>query len=137
MDAFLISLSDLCNQIMPILGAAVLIVLIVLLAKLIKMVESADNTLNRTHVTIDLVDKSIEKAQAPLDTVVKLSGTVDKAHDATVDAVNKTKEFVTNNSEEIKDFVIRNAENIKDKVVSFVSPEEETKEPSPEDIIGR
>ena len=80
------------------------------------------------HETIDLVDQSIEKVQAPLDTVVKVSGTVDKAHDATVSAVRNTKEYIT-----------KNAGDLKDKVISYIrddEKEEELKEPSPEDIIG-
>lgn len=136
MDAFLISFADLCSMIMPILMAGVLISVICFLIKLTKAVEDIDKTVLKSHGTIDLVDKSIEKAQAPLDTLAKMSTTIDKAHDATVDTVNKAKEYVQNNSGDIKEFVVRNAENIKEKVVSFVNREEELKEPSPEDIIG-
>ena len=136
MDAFLISLSNLCTEVMPILGAGALIALIVFLIKLTKVLESVNSTLGKTHNTIDLVDKSIEKVQAPLDTAVKLSGTVDKAHDATVDVLNKTKDYVKTNAPEIKEFVVKNAEEIKEKVVTFVGSKSEMKEPSPEDIIG-
>ncbi|MBQ2583408.1 MAG: hypothetical protein II577_05865, partial [Erysipelotrichaceae bacterium] len=91
---------------------------------------SVDSTLLKTHTTIDLVDQSIEKVQAPLDTVAKVSGTVDKAHDATLLAVKDAKEFV-----------VKNAGDIKERVLAFVNEEskketEELKEPSPEDIIG-
>jgi uncharacterized protein YoxC len=128
MDAFIVALRNLCNEIMPILGAVCLVCVIVLLIKLIKVLGSADVTLLKTHNTIDLVDQSIDKIQAPLDTVAKISNTVDKAHDATVSAVK-----------EATDFVVKNADDIKGKVLSFVSKEEEEdelKEPSPEDIIG-
>lgn len=128
MDAFIVALRNLCNGIMPILGAVCLVCVIVLLIKLIKVLGSADVTLLKTHNTIDLVDQSIDKIQAPLDTVAKISNTVDKAHDATVSAVK-----------EATDFVVKNADDIKGKVLSFVSKEEEEdelKEPSPEDIIG-
>ena len=129
MDAFIVALSNLCNQIMPILGAVCLVCVIVLLIKLIKVLDSTDLTLLKAHGTIDLVDQSIEKIQAPLDTVVKVSGTVDKAHDATISAVK-----------EAKDFVVKNADDIKERIVEFVKPDkktvDETKEPSPEDIIG-
>ena len=117
-----------CNEIMPILGAAVLICLIILLIKLIKVLGSIDSTLLKTHVTIDLVDQSIEKVQAPLDTVVKVSSSVDKAHDATISAAKDAKEFIS-----------KNAGEIKDKVIALIKDEEkidELKEPATEDIIG-
>ncbi len=128
MDAFL-ALENLCKEIMPVLGAACLICLIILLIRLIKMIGNIDVTLLKTHGTIDLVDRSIEKVQAPLDTVAKVSTTVDKAHDATVEAAR-----------EAKDFISRNASDIKERVVSIINGSEdeadELKEPSPEDLIG-
>jgi uncharacterized protein YoxC len=129
MDAFIVAFRDLSKDLLPILGAVCLVCLIILLIKLIRVLSSVDVTLSKTHTTIDLVDRSIEKVQAPLDTVVKVSGTVDRAHDATVSAVK-----------DAKDFVVRNAGEIKEKVIEFVSDdskkEDELKEPSPEDIIG-
>ena len=130
MDAFIVALKNLCSDLLPTLGAACLICLIILLIRLIKMIGSVNNTLLKAHTTIDLVDQSIEKVQAPLDTVAKVSGTVDKAHDATVLAVKDAKDYVT-----------KNAGDIKEKVMAFVSREsedenDERKEPSPEDIIG-
>ncbi|MBQ1482478.1 MAG: hypothetical protein IIZ28_02795 [Erysipelotrichaceae bacterium] len=128
MDAFIIAFRDLCKDLIPILGAVCLVCVIILLIKLIKVMSNVDSTLLKTHGTIDLVDRSIEKVQAPLDTVAKVSGTVDKAHDATLAAVR-----------EAKDFVVKNAGDIKERVVAFVKDDEkadELKEPSPEDIIG-
>lgn len=129
MDAFLLALENLCAEIMPVLGAACLICLIILLIRLIKMVKSVDSTLLKTHGTIDLVDRSIEKVQSPLDTVVKVSATVDKAHDATLAA-----------AKEAKDYISRNAGDIKEKVMTIINEKDskidELKEPSPEDIIG-
>lgn len=130
MDAFIIAFRNLCSDIMPILGAIVLVCLIILLIKLIKLMGSLDSTLLKTHTTIDLVDQSIEKVQSPLDTVVKVSNSVDKAHDATVDAVKDATQFVSSHAGEIKD-----------KVLSLISSDskekvDELKEPSPEDIIG-
>ncbi|MBO4358709.1 MAG: hypothetical protein IKS69_06925 [Erysipelotrichaceae bacterium] len=129
MDAFLLALENLCSEIMPVLGAACLICLIVLLIKLIRMIGNVDATLLKTHGTIDLVDKSIEKVQTPLDTVAKVSTTVDKAHDATLVAAR-----------EAKDFISKNAGEIKDKVVAIINEtsekEDELREPDPEDIIG-
>lgn len=130
MDDFIVALRNLCSDLLPTLGAVCLVCLIILLIKLIKMIGSVDSTLLKTHTTIDLVDQSIEKVQAPLDTVAKVSGTVDKAHDATLLAVKDAKEFV-----------VKNAGDIKERVLAFVNEEskketEELKEPSPEDIIG-
>lgn len=129
MDAFILALRDLCKDLLPTLGAACLVCLIVLLVKLIKVMDSVDTTLLKTHGTIDLVDKSIEKVQAPLDTAVKVSGTVDKAHDATLVAAKDVKEFVVKNAGEVKERITEiMKESSKDK--------DELKEPSPEDIIG-
>ena len=129
MDAFIVAFRDLSRDLLPILGAVCLVCLIILLVKLIKVMSSVDSTLLKTHTTIELVDRSIEKVQAPLDTVVKVSGTVDHACDATVNAVRDAKEFV-----------VRNAGDIKERVIEFIheepKSEEELKEPSPEDIIG-
>ncbi len=130
MDDFIVALRNLCSDLLPTLGAVCLVCLIILLIKLIKMIGSVDSTLLKAHTTIDLVDQSIEKVQAPLDTVAKVSGTVDKAHDATLLAVKDAKEFV-----------VKNAGDIKERVLAFVNEEskketEELKEPSPEDIIG-
>ena len=133
MDAFIVAFRNLCNQIMPILGAICLVCVIILLIKLIKVMSSVDATLLKTHGTIDLVDKSIEKVQAPLDTAVKVSGTVDKAHDATIEAAKQASEFVKKNAGEIKEKVMS---YINEKKDSNSANEDELKEPSPEDIIG-
>ena len=126
MDAFIQSFSVLSEQLLPILGAVSLVCVIILILKLIKVLGSLDDTLLKSHGTIDLLDQSIEKVQAPLDTVVKVSNTVDKAHDATVQAVGSAK-----------DYIVKSAETIKDKVVTYVNGEtkiEELKESNSEDI---
>ncbi len=130
MDAFIIAFRDLSRDLIPILGAACLVCVIILLIKLIKVLSSVNLTLVKIPTTIDLVDRSIEKVQAPLDTVAKVSETVDKAHDATLVAVKDAKEFV-----------VKNADDIKERVVAFINnndadKKKELKEPSPEDIIG-
>ena len=125
MDAFIQSFSILSKQLLPILGAVSLVCLIVLLLKLIKFLGSLDDTVIKSHKTIDLLDQSIEKVQAPLDTVVKVSNTVDKAHDATVQAVDSAK-----------DYIVKSAETIKDKVVTYVNGQtnvDETKESNSQD----
>ncbi len=128
MDAFIIAFRDLCSDLLPILGAVCLTCLIIVLIRVIRLLSSVDTTLLKTHTTIDLVDKSIEKVQVPLDTVAKVSVTVDKAHDATLSAVKSAADFVADNVEEIKDKVL--------DLVSSDDGKDELKEPSPEDIIG-
>lgn len=113
MDAFIKSFSSFAGEIMPILGATALVCVIILLIKLIKVFGSFNTTVDKANKTIDLVDDSIEKIQAPLDTVVKVSHTVDKAHDATIAAVGKTKEFV-----------VKTASEVKDKVVNYINSED-------------
>ena len=133
MDSFIVALRNLCNEIMPILGVVCLVCVIILLIKTIKVMESVDATLIKTHPSIDLLDQSMEKLQAPLDTAVKVSDVVDKATDATVEA-----------AKEAKDFIVRNAGDIKDKVMSYVNDikpskeetDDELKEVDPGDIIG-
>lgn len=123
------SIKEVCESLLPLLGVIVLIGLIVVIFEIVKLLKTTNKTLEKTHNTIDLVDESLKKVQAPLETGVKIAGTVDKAHDATVKAVDDAKEYV-----------VKNAEVIKDKVTNVVSSlknqkEEDTKEPSPEDIL--
>ena len=87
MDDLVLALNSVCEQFLPILGCAVLIALFIVFIKLIGLLKTVNETLLKSHKTIGLVDQSIEKIQQPLDTVVKVSGTVDKAHDATLKAV--------------------------------------------------
>ena len=115
-----------CAQLLPVLGVVVLILLMVLLYEVIKIVKRVNTTLDKAHLTIDLVDDSLTKVQSPLDTAVKISGTVDKAHDATVKAAKDAREFV-----------VKNTEAVKEKLNEVLTKKEkEVKEPGPEDIIG-
>ena len=47
----------------------------------------------------------MEKVQAPLDTVVKLSRTVDQVQDKTSEAIGKAAEFAAENVESLKTMV--------------------------------
>ena len=117
-----------CAQLLPVLGVVVLILLMVLLYEVIKIVKRVNTTLDKAHLTIDLVDDSLTKVQSPLDTAVQISGTVDKAHDATVKAAKDAREFVVKNTEAVKEKL--------NEVLTKKEKEEEVKEPGPEDIIG-
>lgn len=125
MDEFLNSFANLCSMIMPMLVAAVLVCLIILLIRLIKLLKSVQDSTDKLPNTIGLVDESLEKVQAPLDTVVKVSNTVEKVHDGTVELVDKTKEYI-----------VTNFDTIKDKVSSLSKKNEEKKikKPKKEDV---
>ena len=127
MDAFLVALHDLCEQLLPILGATILVVLIIFLIKLIKTLNITNSVIDRSKITIDLVDQSIEKIQSPLDTAVKISHTVDNVHDKGVQV-----------AADVKDFAEKNIDVLKEKISKMTADKKEDveKEPSPEDIIG-
>lgn len=128
MDALIVALEALSKQLLPILGSIVLILLILLLLNLIKTLKSLNITLDKTHLTVDLANQSIDKIQDPLNTVVRVSGSIDKAYDTGAKVVAQAKEYVINN-----------ADALKEKVSSLRSEKKEEliihKEPSPEDII--
>ena len=104
-----------CAQLLPVLGVVVLILLMVLLYEVIKIVKRVNTTLDKAHLTIDLVDDSLTKVQSPLDTAVKISGTVDKAHDATVKAAKDAREFVVKNTEAVKEKLSEVLTNVETK----------------------
>lgn len=124
MDSFVNSLSSVCSLLMPIAGVAVLCALTALLCHCISLIKTLKETLIKTHGTISLVDKSIEKVQYPLDTAVKVTGSIDKAYDASAKMFTEAKKFVN-----------ENVETLKEKARKKQEPEI-VKKPSPEDIIG-
>lgn len=132
MDEFIIAAKNLSSELLPTLTLVVLILLIILIARLIKMVNEFENTIHKTHNTIDLIDTSIEKAQVPLDTAVKLSGTVDQVREAGEEMVKNTAEYLNRNKAEIKSKV----QDIMDVTKEKLQKKEVTKVPGPEDIIG-
>ncbi len=103
MDALLLALQNVCSQLLPIVGALALVFLCILLKKVWKLIDQITVTVKSLDPTIKLVDQSIEKVQAPLDTVIKVSHTVDQVHDKTVDSVNKAAQFVNENIDHLKD----------------------------------
>lgn len=106
-DALLISLNNVCTQLIPILGAAVLIMLMVFLKRCISLVEECTCRVKQLETTVKGVDQSIEKIQAPLDTAVKVSGSVDRMHDSAEAAVKQTVSFIADNLGTIKDTMIK------------------------------
>ncbi|MBQ1467409.1 MAG: hypothetical protein IIZ27_02920 [Solobacterium sp.] len=117
MDALLNALYAVCVQLLPIIGAVVLVFLCIFLRKLWKLIDHASDMVVRLNPTINLVDQSIEKVQAPLDTAVKYSKTLDNVHDKTVESVNRAAETASENVEKLKDFVVDKFNRVQDAYV--------------------
>ena len=117
MDALLSALYAVCVQLLPIIGAVVLVFLCIFLRKLWKLIDHASDMVVRLNPTINLVDQSIEKVQAPLDTAVKYSKTLDNVHDKTVESVNRAAETASENVEKLKDFVVDKFNRVQDAYV--------------------
>jgi len=105
LDALLIDLGTVCSQLLPILGALALLFLCILLKHLWKLIDGLAVTVQNLDPAVKLVDQSLEKVQAPLDTVVRLSHSVDDMHEKTVEGVHKAAVYATENVEKVKDFV--------------------------------
>ena len=81
MDALLADLQVVCSQLLPVLGAVALIFLCIFLKKLAALMDTVNHTIQSLDPTLQKVNQSIDKVQAPLDTAVKYSHTLDKVHD--------------------------------------------------------
>lgn len=129
MDNTLTNIKEVCSNLLPLLGLIALIVLIVLVIELIKTVKNANKVLDKTKITVDLVDDSIKKVQAPLDSAVKISHTVDVAHDATIKGIGEAKEFINKNADILKEKINELSKK------ELESKEKDLKEPNPDDIL--
>ncbi len=105
MDALLSDLQNVCSQLLPIIGSVALIFLCILLKKVWLLIDQATDKVQKLDPTIKLANQSMEKIQAPLDTAVKLSGTVDELHDKAVNSAEKFSAAVTEGIESLGDFV--------------------------------
>lgn len=135
MNDFLISLKEVSSYLLPLLGVVALALLIVILSELIKVVKKLNEVVNKAVGTVDLTNKSLEKVQYPLETAVKISATIDKAHDASTKALVDAKDYMVSNASVFKE----KAKEAKDAVNEIIRKKEKTtvhKEPGPEDIIG-
>ncbi len=115
-----------------------LIFLIVVLFKLVKFLESLTVTVNKTHGSIEKVELSLDKVQAPLDSAVNVSKHIDEACETTGKAINDAKDYVSKNLDSIKEKVngFVNKAKKTDNDQSYDQPEE-LKEVSLEDILGK
>ena len=125
-DSLLVSLGAVCAQLLPILGALALVFLCIVLKRLADVMVELTRTVKNLDPAVKSVNDSMVKIQAPLDTVVKYSHTLDDVHDKTVDSVGKVAESLSDSVEKVKDFVV---EKIKD-----VDPYDEVRPASEEEI---
>jgi len=95
MDDLLLALQNVCQQLLPILGAAVLIFLCIFLKKLSDLIVQITATVKNLGPTLAKVDDSMAKIQAPLDTAVKYSNSLDRVHDKTSRLMGKATDFAT------------------------------------------
>ena len=105
MDELLLALSNVSSQVVPIAGALALIFLCIVLNRLWKLLEAITATVRNLDPTLKLVDQSIEKVQAPLDTVAKLSHTVDDVRDKTAESIARLSTKTAEGTESLKSFV--------------------------------
>ena len=126
------NISYICTKLLPLLGFVVLIFLIILLFKLIKFINSLDILINKTHGSIELLEKSLDKIQVPLDSTVRISKNIDKACDMTSKVINDTREYVSKNWDTVK-------EKVSDSTNKYEKTEqrERVEEVSRDDILGK
>ncbi len=96
MEALLMDLKIVSEQLIPIVIVIVLVFLAIALFRLGNLLSDGSDTMQSLKGSIKLVEKSLDKAQAPLDTIVKLSKTVDGAHDSAINLVEETKAGLAN-----------------------------------------
>lgn len=126
MDALIYDLSKVCTQLLPILLSVVLIFLCVLLKKAWMLIDRCNTTIESLNPTIKDVEKSMEKLQAPLDTAVKYSHSLDKVHDKTSQAMVKAASFANENASKLQAAVEEKFK--KSEVEKEVEVEEESHE---------
>lgn len=101
-DELLVALREFSNLILPTLGAAALIALTVLLVRCCRLVNEATQRIKELQPTIQSVDKSIEKIQAPLDTAVNLAHSVDKAQQTAEHVVQQASAYISDQLDSLK-----------------------------------
>ena len=131
MDSFISSLYEICNLLLPMIGVVVLVVLIITLVKVGRLLDTVNDTVEKTQGSIKLVEATLDKVQEPVETVVKVTKSIDKAHDASVKAIDDAKVYVNKNIETIKGRV----GELTEKVNETEKKEEALSEPDPDDIL--
>lgn len=75
MDELLVALSDVSVKLLPILGAGVLIALIIVLKRVLDL-------LKKVEKTVDTVDETLKKIEAPINTLVGVAKAIDTVSSA-------------------------------------------------------
>ncbi len=117
MDALILDLANVSAQILPILGAVALIFLCILLKKVWGLIDTINESVKNLDPTIKDVEKSMEKLQAPLDTAVKYSHSLDKVHDKTGEMLSKATDFASENMSKLQSTLEEKFKNGEEKVV--------------------
>ncbi len=117
MDALILDLANVSAQILPILGAVALIFLCILLKKVWGLIDTINESVKNLDPTIKDVEKSMEKLQAPLDTAVKYSHSLDKVHDKTGEMLSKATDFASENMSKLQSTLEDKFKNGEEKVV--------------------
>ncbi len=101
LDNLLITLYDVAKLLLPIAGVVVLIALAVLIFKIIKVVNAIPVTMGKVNDTIDTAQASIQKLEAPLETIVGISNTVDVINKSATGVVSSIASYTMQNSDAI------------------------------------
>ncbi len=117
MDALILDLANVSAEILPILGAITLIFLCILLKKVWGLIDTINESVKNLDPTIKDVEKSMEKLQAPLDTAVKYSHSLDKVHDKTGEMLSKATDFASENMSKLQSTLEDKLKNGEEKVV--------------------
>lgn len=121
-DQLITALNVVCSQLLPILGATALLFIILLLKRCIVLIDECTKRVKQLETTVQGVDQSIEKLQAPLNTVVKVSETVDNAQQSAATCIKQIATYVSDTFGTVKE----------NKVKSVLSKETEVETDSPQ-----
>ncbi len=117
MDALILDLANVSAEILPILGAIALIFLCILLKKVWGLIDTINESVKNLDPTIKDVEKSMEKLQAPLDTAVKYSHSLEKVHDKTGEMLSKATDFASENMSKLQSTLEDKFKDGEEKVV--------------------
>lgn len=103
--SFLVELSDFAHLLLPVVGVIVLILLGWVLWEVINVVKNLDTTVSKVNDTIDIVDSSLNRLEAPLKTVENISQSVDDVMNFVRHSViEKSVDMISENFTVVKDW---------------------------------
>jgi predicted PurR-regulated permease PerM len=122
MDELIKQLSALSVLLLPILGVVVLIFLVLILYRFLKIAKQLSGTVVKVDSTIQTVEDRLNDLKGPLQTINRISGSVDLVQDAAEKAVKKMVVAVSSNYDLIKDWVSTFFDKRKQKKQGFDEP---------------